>query len=193
MLARGLQRQAEDPDEFPQRLKTVLALGRTLRNGSIIASFIAGAEVERAALLALDRWLEQLPSDSLQARPLIALLLTAQPAGPFDPTQHFLAERHVLREGMKAPAHWLPQLLASPGANLDSTSTEVDLVGLAWAVPWERERTRRIVAMGFEAGLPSSHSAVSGRPGLGLLIGKSRNPRDLVDLDDSSRRIAAPR
>ena len=84
---------------------------------------------------------------------------------------------------MKAPAQWLPQLLASPGANLDATSTEVDLVGLAWAVPWERERTRRIVAMGFEAGLPSSHSAVSGRPGLGLLIGKSRNPRDLVDLE----------
>jgi hypothetical protein len=183
MLARGLQPRPGYPDEFPQQLRTVLALGRTLRNGSIIASFLAGAETERAALLALDRWLEQLPSDSGPPRSLIDLLRAGESEGPFDPTPHFLAERHVLREGMKTPAQWLPQLLASPGANQDAVSTEVDLVGLAWAVPWERERTRRIVAMGFEAGLPSSHSAVNGRPGLGLLIGKSRNPRDLVEVE----------
>jgi ABC-type transport system involved in multi-copper enzyme maturation permease subunit len=183
LLVRGLQHQELNPDEFPERLRTVLALARTLRNGSIIASFLAGADVERAGLLALDQWLARLPYDSPRIRPLIDLLQNAEPTQPFDPTPHFLAERHVLREGMKTPAQWLPVLLATPGANPDATTTEVDLVGLAWAVPWERERTRRVVAMGFEAGLPTSHSTVIGRPGLGLLIGRARSPRELIEFD----------
>lgn len=183
LLARGLQRQATHPDEFPELLRTVFTLARTLRNGSIIASYLAGADVERAGLLALDRWLERLPHDSHQVRPLIDLLLESELTEPFDPTPHLLAERHVLREGMKTPAQWLPVLLASPGTSPDATTTEVDLVGLAWAVPWERERTRRLVAMGFEAGYPTSHPSVIGRPGLGLLIGRARSPRDLTELE----------
>ena len=183
LLVRGLQQQAKQPDEFPQRLRTVLALGRTLRNGSIVASLLMGVEIERAALLAIDRWLERLPLDSPRSRALIKLVASAEPTEAFDPAVHFLAERHVLREGMKSPAQWLPVLLATPGANPEATATEVDLVGLAWAVPWERERTRRVVAMGFEQGIPSSLSTVSGRPGLGLIIARIRSPRDLVDLD----------
>jgi len=183
LLVRGLQKQVEQPDEFPKELRTVLALGRTLRNGSIIASLLAGVEVERAGLLALDRWLEQLPDNAMRIRQAIDLVQTAEPTTPFDPAPHFLAERHVLREGMKAPAQWLPHLLAVPGTAPEATSTEVDLVGLAWAVPWERERTRRLVAMGFEAGLPSSLSTVVGRPGLGLIIARMRSPRDLIDLE----------
>ena len=128
-------------------------------------------------------WLERLPLDSPRSRPLIELVASAEPTEAFDPTVHFLAERHVLREGMKTPAQWLPVLLATPGANPEATATEVDLVGLAWAVPWERERTRRVVAMGFEQGIPSSLSTVTGRPGLGLIIARIRSPRNLVDLD----------
>jgi hypothetical protein len=183
LLARGLQQQAGRPDQFPQQLRTVLALARTLRNGSIVKSLLAGIEVERAGLLGLDRWLDQLPHDARRIRAAIELIQTAEPAAPFDPAPHFLAERHVLREGMKSPSQWLPHLLAAPGAPPEATSTEVDLVGLAWAVPWERERTRRVVAMGFEAGLPSSLSTVVGRPGLGLIIARMHSPRDLIDLE----------
>jgi hypothetical protein len=39
------------------------------------------------------------------------------------------------------------------------------------------------VAMGFEAGLPPSHSTVIGRPGLGLLIGRARSSRELIELN----------
>jgi hypothetical protein len=183
LLVRGLQQQAERPDEFPQQLRTVLALARTLRNGSIVKSLLVGIEVERAGLLALDRWLEQLPHDSRRIRQAIELIQAVEPSAPFDPAPHFLAERHVLREGLKSPSQWLPHLLAAPGAAPEATSTEVDLVGLAWAVPWERERTRRVVAMGFEAGVPASLSTVTGRPGLGLIIARMHSPRDLVDLE----------
>ena len=86
-----------------------------------------------------------------------------------------------------------PGLLATPGANPEATATEVDLVGLAWAVPWERERTRRVVAMGFEQGIPSSLSTVSGRPGLGLIIARIRSPRISSTWTDCLRPIAAPR
>ena len=63
LLARGLlQYQAAEnkPGVFVDNFKIVLALARTLRNGTIISMFEAGCRVERTALLALDRWLERL-------------------------------------------------------------------------------------------------------------------------------------
>jgi hypothetical protein len=147
-------------------------------------------EIERAALQALDQWLEQLPVTSERIRPVIEIIASAEPPAPFDPTPFFLAERHVLREGMKAPAQWLPYLISAPDAHPEATAAEVDLVGLAWAVPWERERTRRIVGLGFESGQPADHSVVLGRPGVGFLIGRARSPRDLIDREHL---ISAPR
>jgi len=194
LLARGLQRQAEgDPDDFPRRLRVALTLAQTLRNHSTVANYLTGVEVERAALQALDQWLEQLPAASQRIRPVIETVAMTEPPAPFDPTPYFLAERHVLREGMKTPAQWLPYLISAPDANPESTATEVDLVGLAWAVPWERERTRRIVGLGFESGQPANHSVVLGRPGVGFLIGRARSPRDLIDREHliSAHRRAA--
>jgi hypothetical protein len=183
LIVRGLQLQALDPDDFPRRFQVAMVLAQTLRKGSVVASFAFGADVERAALLGLDRWLDRLPVTSDRIRAVLDTLLAAEPAEPFDPAPHLLAERYVLREGMKSPAQWLPQLLTGPGSSPDATATEVDLVSVAWAVPWERERTRRIVGLGFESGLPTSHAIVQGRPGLGFLIGRVRTPRDLMDHD----------
>lgn len=185
LLARGLQKQAEgDPDDFPRRLQVTMTLARTMRNSSTVANYLTGVEIERAALQALDQWLGQLPTTSERIRPLIEIVAAVEPGSPFDPTPFFLAERHVLREGMKAPAQWLPYLISAPGAHPEATAAEVDLVGLAWAVPWERERTRRIVGLGFESGQPANHSVVLGRPGVGFLIGRARSPRDLIDRED---------
>ena len=176
LLVRGLQLQAYgDPTDFPKRFRATIALARTLRNGAIIGGYLAGAEVERSALLALDRWLERLPLDSKHIRPAIDCVLWLEPTAPFDPIPHFLAERHVLREGMRTPAQWLPNLLGSPNDPPEATATEVDFVGIAWAVPWERERTRRVIGMGFESGLPDNASVIIGRPGLGLLVGRAQS------------------
>ncbi len=184
LLARGLQRQAAGDDaDFLAKFRATLALSRTLRNGSIVAGFHSGAEVERLTLVALDQWLDRLPARADKLRAAADLLRSTQLPDQFDAAPYFLAERYVLREGMKAPAQWLPNLIAPPGGNLEAIATEVDLVGVAWAVPWERERTRRIVGLGFESGLPANPKVVLGRPGTGLLIGRIRNPADLIDID----------
>ena len=183
-LVRGLQRQAAgDPTDFAGRFRTRVKLAQTLRNGSVVAGFIAGAEVERAALLALDRWIDQLPALSDRFRTALEVVTGIESPEPFDPRPYFLAERHVLREGMKSPALWLPHLLAMPGDAPEVNATEIDLVGLAWAVPWEQERTRRLIGMGFESGHPPNPYVVLGRPGLGLLIGRARVPQDLADVE----------
>src|SRR5207248_11270034 len=78
---------------------------------------------------------------------------------------------------------WLPGLVAPPGGNPDATPPEVELVGVAWAVPWERERTRRLVGLGFEARPPDDASVIFGRPGISLFLGRARNPADLAEID----------
>ena len=183
LLARGLQQQDTNPGEFLRHFRTAITLSNTLRNGSIVTSYLTGLEVERSALLALNQWLDRLPVDSDQILPLVKVVALAEPSSPFDSGPYFLAERYVLREAMKSPGQWLNHLIVPPGGNLESVSAEVDLVALAWTFPWERERTRRIVGLGFESGLPISYSVVQGRPGVGLLIGRSRSPKELDEME----------
>ena len=189
-LARALAgRPAGNPAVFVEDLRTVLALGRTMRNGSVIISFQAGAEVESLALVALDTWLDGLDhsAESVALLRRVGAMLEGQdPDAPFDPTPHYLTERFVLREAQKAPAQWLPVLLTPPGVGPEAVDSEVDLVGLAWAVPWERERTSRLVGLGFEAGPPPDYRLISGRPGTGLLI-RPRMAGELADLDRNLR------
>ena len=74
---------------------------------------------------------------------------------------------HVLREGQNAPGKWLSDRLAPPGAARDTTSPEADLIGFAWTVPWERERTRRLVGQVLAPDTPAgpAHQLIDGRPG----------------------------
>ncbi|MBA4066286.1 MAG: hypothetical protein C0501_21730 [Isosphaera sp.] len=187
LLARGLQRQAGgDHAEFPRAARVVLTLARTLRNGTVVSTFRAGVEVEHAALAAVDPWLARLPpGDGLGlVRDLAAAVEDGDPDGPFDPAPHLLAERYVIREGQKAPSQSLPAML-SPG-NPEAAGPEVDLVALAWAVPWERERTRRLVGLGFETGPPADPRLVAGRPGAKLLV-RPRLPDELAERDRALR------
>jgi hypothetical protein len=96
------------------------------------------------------------------------------PAGgwglPFDPAPHQLADRYVVREQMKAPSQWLPAMVTPPGKDKDAANPEVELVAFAWSVPWERERTRRLVAVGLDPGHADDYRRLTrGRPGAGLL------------------------
>ncbi len=222
LLARGLQRQAAgDPEAFLSFLRTTIALSRTMRTGSIINAYTTGAEIERTALLALDRWLEEPPMVrilqtvlapfpeasvfarvwSQQVSPSPALLRATlevleanETTEPFDPTPHYLAERYVLREAQKSPSQWLPLLLTPPGETPERVTHEVELIGISWAVPWERERTRRLVGLGYEMGQPSDRPAeadprfVVGRPGEALLI-RPRFPSELPEAERMLRSI----
>ena len=73
------------------------------------------------------------------------------------PTPHFLAERYALREAEKVPGQWLPQRNAPETGPTEEANNEAELVALGWAVPWERERTRRLVGLGYEAGPPNNY------------------------------------
>lgn len=211
LLVRGLQRQAAgDPEPFVTAFRTAVVLARTVRNGSVLASFQLGRGIEENALYALDRWLEAQPPQAAHLwaalapfpalaagpaaaferpdlmRQLVAALEPGDPDGPFDPTPYFLAERYVIREMMKAPAQWLPQVLRMPVTNQEVTSPEIDLVATAWAVPWERERTRRLLGLGYEAGPSTGYGFIAGRPGAGILI-RPRIPDELVEIDRGLR------
>ena len=63
---------------------------------------------------------------------------------------------------------------------------EVDLVGIAWAVPWERERTRRLVGLGYETGPSSNYRFLLGRPGWDLIV-RPRLSGELPEIDRGLR------
>ena len=219
LLARGLLLQARgDSAAFLPDFQTALKLARTMRNGSVLACLLMGYEIERNALQALDRWIENLPPQAnwLRAasaalpRPLLTVpeyfymsatgaqcsqllrtmttfLVSCDSTQPFDPTPQFLAERHVLREALKAPTEWLSQQIAMPSDDLAGADAITDLVGLAWAVPWEKERTRRLVGLGPETPLGMDNPMIIGRPGANLLAARNRSPAELIELDRQVR------
>jgi hypothetical protein len=211
LVGRGLKRQAEgDPAEFVTTLRVTLGLAWNLRNGGGVDALKAGIEVERTALAAIDRWLTPppgaawalglwaapgpvpaagaawvqkiAPSPAL-ARQAAALLEAGDPTGPFDPTPYLLAERFALREAQKAPGQWLPQRLAPDNPNSEAAGNEAELVALGWAVPWERERTRRLLGLGFESGPPKPYRLLTGRPGADFLALRLRGPGELAEQD----------
>ncbi len=210
ILAQGLRRQAEhDPAAFLISLQTTLALGRSMRNGSTVIAFYVGTEVTRSAFRATDRWLQDLVGRPDLLREALALILEDDralptrllPDGrvapaeippvdlgiPFDPTPHLLTERYVLREQSKAPSQWLPDQLTPLGEDKVVATSVADLVAFAWSVPWERERTRRLVGLGLEdGGGPKYKSLARGRPG-GRMTRANTRPEELTELDRHQR------
>lgn len=82
---------------------------------------------------------------------------------------------------MLAPNQWLQTSLTPPGGLPERAAPEVDLVTFAWSVPWERERTRRLVGLAPDAPPGSDLFAlVSGRPGASLLA-RNRSATDAAE------------
>jgi ABC-type transport system involved in multi-copper enzyme maturation permease subunit len=187
LLGRGLQLQSQaQPDRFPDQLHACLGLIRHLRNAAPLQGFYTALDVERLTLSAVDRWLEAECSPSPQALQQAAQLLEhhdrlTAPTHHFDPTPYFLAERYLLREALNAPSQWLGSYLGLNPSSLEQDPPEVEAILLAWAVPWERERTRRIVGLGLESGLRHDPVYLYGRPGFSLILGRMRNPTEMQE------------
>ena len=76
VLGHGVYRQAAgDPAAFPDDLRTVLALARSMRNGSITTALHKGDDVTRLALVAAGRWLARLDGRPDLARRVLAEVL----------------------------------------------------------------------------------------------------------------------
>jgi hypothetical protein len=207
VLSHGLYRQtAGDPAAFPADLRTGLAVARSLRNGSITAALHRGNDVTALALAATARWLSRVDGRPELVRGVLdevlrderAVMTRVLPDGttrkaelvttgwgePFDQLPHQLADRYVVREQMKDPSGWLPQLVTPPGRDKNAPNPEVDLVAFAWSVPWERERTRRLVAYGLEAEYADDYRRLTrGRPGAALLAVRPAGSGELAGLD----------
>lgn len=188
LLGRGLQLQSQaQPDQFPDYLHICLGLIRHLRNAAPLQGFYTALEVERLALSAVDRWLEAEFPPSRDALQQATQLLEhhdryTAPTHDFDPTPYFLMERYLLRECLNAPNQWLGSYLGvSSSSSLEQDPPEVEAVFLAWMVPWERERTRRIVGLGLEQGLRNDSVYLQGRPGLSLILGRIRSPAEVQE------------
>ncbi len=211
LVARGLQKQADgEPGVFVDHLRVILALSRSLRNGSIISSLLRGNEAARSGFHGTSIWLAGpglSPTDLRRALEVLleddrALPTRILPDGrvawatipgtyeevPFDPRPHLLAERYVLRELQKAPNQWLPGQLTAQQGQKDLVETESDLIEFAWSVPWERERTRRLAGLGLEPGSRKEYQRLTrGRPGFALLASRTPTPNDLIDFDQQLR------
>lgn len=190
LLAHGLQHQAAGkPEAFPEDLRIALALSRSLRNGSIVSALNYGNDVARASFSGADRWLGELRGRPDLLRAVIHILEADEPAGPFDPRPHFLAERFIMRDQAKAPGQVLPNQLTPPGRDLEQTTPLVDLIGTAWNVPWERERTRRLLGAGYERGQPSARlrAWVIGRPGVMIFLARKLTAEEMAESDRQIR------
>lgn len=188
LLGRGLQLQSQaQPDHFPDYLHTSLGLSRHLRNAASLQGFYTALDVERLALSAVDSWLEAESFPSQKALHQAIRLLEhhdrhTAPTHHFDPTPYFLAERYLLRESLNAPNQWLGNYLGlNASSSLDQDPPEVEAIFLAWTVPWERERTRRIINLGLESGLRGDPVYLYGRPGFSLILGRMRSPAELQE------------
>lgn len=194
ILARGLLLQVRNGDHaaFVGSYRTVMMLVWNLRNRSIIGAAQLGYIVERSALFAVYQWMKHLPPIDgfrrLESAWLLALAFAANlesdPHAPFDPTPHLLAQRYIVRGLMSAPNQWLPDSISPAGKSRDAAHVEADLVSFAWTVPWERERTRRLVGRVLASGnhiVPNP--LVRGRPGTQLLVAWGTSASDLTELD----------
>ncbi len=156
LLARGLKAQHDgDPERFVSDFALVLGLSRTVRNKSVQGCAVAGRRMERRAVQGLERWLERLHGrDDLLAK-IDTLLAEYDAACGNDTADIRLADQVVLRNtfrqsGEVLQRHWGYAEL--PEDARTRMGTEVDLVGVAWQMPWEKERHERLIARGNTAG-----------------------------------------
>jgi hypothetical protein len=160
---------------FVADFRIVLMLARTVRTGGGIYALDASQDIERLALRAADRWLERLARDQADdVRALTRFLAAYDDGRPFDLRSHVLVERFIVRGMMQAPGQWLAPALRGAGDPPDQNPAEAELVAVAWTVPWERERTRRLVGLAIESLRPDAEGYLTGRPGGLILQGRTR-------------------
>jgi hypothetical protein len=212
-----------DPAEFVSAFRIAVMLARTVRYGSGYLGLAGGIELERVALSGVDVWLDRQVASVSAVRVLSALVgewpgagpaveagaerliartdlmtelvrtaVAADDPAPFDPRPHILADRFVLRGTLQAPAQRLAEIFDAR-RHPERAAAEADLVALGWAVPWERERTRRLIGLAPEVGTRSDLiGLVDGRPA-GAMLGRGRSANEAHSADTQlrvSRRVA---
>jgi len=157
LLIRGLERQTRgDPTSFLEAMRLTLSAARTTVNRSTTYPTYAGRGIEQRTYMVLDRWLERLDGHPELLTKSLQIIRDHEAQDPYDPKLTRLAQQVFVANAIGVPGQWMPQYLddARPGSTskqgVISSEAEVEsnLLSFAWAVPWERERHRRIVGLG---------------------------------------------
>ena len=156
LLARGLQLQAHGkPEAFVESVAASLSLARNLRNKSFIICGLIGSRAEVRTHLALQRWLEKLGHRPDLLKEMLGLIRHHDAACPKLGADGNLPEQVMVRNSVNAPSQFVKQYLQqqpmrsrSPGDDTEAIENEAEFVAFAWAVPWEKERLRRLVGLG---------------------------------------------
>lgn len=160
LLVRGLREQARgNPQGFVRDLAAALAVGRNLRYKSAEWPYLMGRSYDAHAAAATARFLERHTGPAEALGPLAEVWAKhgALMAGLADET--WLADRTTMRETAANPSRWaykyflLQMEVPARGRGVVSgagerAKVEADLLGFAYAVPWEKERLRRVVGVG---------------------------------------------
>ena len=175
LLARGLKAQHDgDPERFVADFALVLNLSRNLRNKSIQGCAAAGRRTERRAVQALPHWLARLHGrDDLLAK-IDAIIAEHDSVFGNDVADIRLADQVVLRNTFAQSGEVLQRQWRYADLGEDARSranAEIELVGVAWQMPWEKERHERLVALGNASGYrpADDDSPFTGLPMVGWL------------------------
>jgi hypothetical protein len=152
-FVRGLQLQQKgQPEEFVKRFEVTFKLTQTIRNKTFLQTARSATTIEAEAMLALDRWLENLNGrPDLLARVLEILKARDELSDAVGLDDH-LAWQTVTRNCFKAPNQWLPgywgNFLQREVPNSSALEMDSNAYSFAVLVPWEAERLARIIGQG---------------------------------------------
>lgn len=159
LLARGLwhQQQLGDPVEFVSCLDAALAASRNARTMQPRAIYFRGVEAEARAFQAVDVWLARLAGRADLIPAAVAVLESHGRRSVRDPNEPFLTERMIDRNRVNGVAQWATRELEAEidqfwggrasAAGKQKAAAEAELLNFALAVPWERERFRRVMGL----------------------------------------------
>ncbi len=205
LLARGLQLQARgQPEAMIESVSICLNIARNLRNKSFRICGLTGAQKEIRAHRAIERWLERLGDRPDLLRAMLRAVQTHDAICPKLGVDGNLPEQTAMRNSVESPSQFVSQHLKQlpmrrrdteedDTANLDN---ETEFVAFAWAVPWEKERLRRLVGLGNNRAYSRNDlSYFRGLPGLGeygMVVAQSQKDQtsDLERLELASRRAS---
>jgi hypothetical protein len=144
LASRGLlMQQRGKPEDFVDQLDLALTIVRTLQNAGSSLTVLQAINSERTHLIALDRWLENLPH-RVELLHLVGEVLDRHIAWlPDNYRQADLVEYSISRNRLEASDDWLEQSLPLSGKSTTRES-QIELVKGALKIPWEAERQARL-------------------------------------------------
>ena len=157
LLGRGLQLQAKgQPEAMVEAVSVCLTVARNLRNKSFLICGLNAAQKEIRTHRAIERWLERLGDRPNLLREMLRVVQTHDAICPKLGADGNLPEQTAMRNSVEAPSQFVSQHLKqlpvrrreSEEEDTARLENETEFVAFAWAVPWEKERLRRLVGLG---------------------------------------------